>query len=125
MIIFKRKKFRSEFENLDTRLIHIAFSLSAVMEYEFGKDLVITSVFRSETNSTHKHYRAFDFRISQKFSTHFNEEEINFMKAYCSHYLYGGNKPTLYVHQNRLGGGKHGHVQVNSSDTLILTKGRE
>lgn len=122
MIIFKRKKFRIEFESLDIRLIHIAFALAGLVKYEFGKDLTITSVKRNDPNSTHGHQRALDFRISQRMGKYFTDEEVEVMKVFCSYYKYGHNRPTLYVHKNRLAGGYHGHLQVNSADTLILSK---
>ena len=124
MIKFKRKKFRSEFEDLDVRLIHIAFALAGVVEYEFGKDLVITSVKRTDTNSTHGHRRALDFRVSTAMGKYFTDEEVEFMKVFCSYYRYGNSRPTLYVHENRMGQGNHGHLQTNSADTLILSKHR-
>lgn len=122
MIKFKRKKFRLQFEDLDVRLIHIAFALAGVVEYEFGKDLIITSVKRTDQNSTHGHKRALDFRISQRMGRYFTEEEVDFMKVFCSYYKYGNARPTLYVHENRRAVGLHGHLQCNSADTLILSK---
>ena len=122
MIKFKRKKFRLEFEDLDVRLIHIAFALAGVIEYEFGKDLIITSVKRNDPNSTHGHRRALDFRISQRMGRYFTEEEVNFIKVFCGYYKYGNSRPTLYVHDNRRSAGIHGHLQCNSADTLILSK---
>ena len=122
MIVFKLKKFRAEFEDLDIRLVHIAFALACAVEYEFNKDLVITSVLRTDPNSTHFYKRALDFRISQGKSEHFTEEEVDYMKVFCSYYMYGNSKPTLYVHDNRGASGIHGHLQVNNADTLILSK---
>ena len=122
MITFKRKKFRSEFEDLDIRLVHIALALTGFVEYEFGKNLIITSVKRTDLNSTHGHRRALDFRISQRFGEYFTEEEVELMRQFCKYYKYGNNRPTLYVHENRGSQGLHGHLQVNSADTLILSK---
>jgi len=122
MIVFKLKKFRAEFEDLDIRLVHIAFALACAVEYEFNKDLVITSVLRTDPNSTHFYKRALDFRISTTFKEHFTEEEVDYMKTFCSYYKYGNSRPTLYVHQNSIGKGIHGHLQTNTADTLILSK---
>ena len=120
MIKFKRKKFRLQFENLRRNLQHIAFDLAGILEYDLGKDLIITSVARTDPNSTHSHRRALDFRISTAMGKHFNDEEVNFMKKWMSDYQYG-NKPTLFVHNNRMGKGIHGHLQVNSKEWILLS----
>ncbi len=121
MIKFKYKKFRAEFEDLDRRLQHIAFDLAGVMEYESGKDIIITSVKRTDQNSTHGHKRALDFRISTAFVEHFTQEEVELMKKWCADYEYGNGKPTLFVHQNKIGKGLHGHLQINNKNWTLLT----
>lgn len=121
MIIFKRKKFRIEFEGLDRRLQHIAFDLAGVMKYETGKDIIITSVKRNDLNSTHGNRRALDFRISTAMGKYFTDDEVAFMEQWCKDYKYGNDKPTLYVHKNRIGKGKHGHLQVSSKNWVILS----
>ena len=121
MIKFSQNKLKAEFENLDVRLIHIACALAGALEYEFSKDLVITSVFRTDLNSTHGHWRAFDARVKPKWGKAiYTDKELEFIKAFCSHYLYGNDKKTLFIHD--AGSGLHLHVQVPSGDTIILTK---
>lgn len=122
MIKFKRKKFRIEFENLKRNLQHIAFDLAGILEYEMGKDLIITSVKRNDLSSTHGHRRALDFRISTALGRYFNDEEVEFMKKWCNDYKYGSGKPTLYVHANRMGKGIHGHLQTSSKNWVLLSE---
>ena len=89
MIKFAQSKLRIQYESVDIRLAHIMFALAGAMEYFFNKDIIITSVYRNEKNSVHKYYRGIDFRISNWKGKHFNEEEVDFMKVFCSYYKYG------------------------------------
>ena len=120
MIKFKRKKLRLEFEDLRRSLQHIAFDLAGILEYELEKDLIVTSIKRTDQNSTHGHKRALDFRVSTAMGKYFTDEEVEFMKKWCNDYKYGSGKPTLYVHDNRMGAGKHGHLQVPSVHQIML-----
>ena len=90
---------------------------------EMDKDLIVTSVYRGENKlSTHKYYRAFDFRVQPSGGESiYTPEEIEKIKRFCEHFIYSSNPKkykfkTLRVH----GPVMHGHVQCNAEGVTEL-----
>lgn len=123
MIKFKHNELEEQFEVLDDRLQVIGYALSGYIAQEMGKDLIITSVYRGDNKfSTHKYYRAFDFRVEPAGGDAiYTPEEIEKIKRFCAHFIYSSNPKkykfkTLKVH----GPVKHGHCQVNGEGVTEL-----
>ena len=51
-----------EFENLDPRAQQVARMMDAFSRLCFGREIMITSIFRPDKNSKHSKYEAFDIR---------------------------------------------------------------
>ena len=122
MIKFKPGVSSDEFDKLDVRLQHIIFALAGFIAFHFKKKLFITSIYRDRTGSTHKHYRAIDFRIEPSGgSSIYTDEELTSIKKFCRHYKYDELRPripTLRVHGPVL----HGHLQVNGKNKTVVKK---
>jgi hypothetical protein len=101
----------------------IGYALSGYIAQEMDKDLIVTSVYRGENKlSTHKYYRAFDFRVQPSGGESiYTPEEIEKIKRFCEHFIYSSNPKkykfkTLRVH----GPVMHGHVQCNAEGVTEL-----
>ncbi|MFQ6609323.1 MAG: hypothetical protein ACE5D7_00845 [Fidelibacterota bacterium] len=116
MIIFKTGDLEPQFDLLDERLRHIVFALAGFVDHEFGKDFIITSLYRDDAKSVHHWWRGCDFRIHQAGKDpYYSDEEISKIKRFCSRYEYNKDRygiNTLKVH----GTPPHGHLQINDLD---------
>ena len=116
MILFKTEQLKTQFEQLDDRLIHIAYALSGFCKQTMGKDFTVTSCFRDEINSTHKYWRAIDIRVKQGSNDSlFDFQELKNIEKFLDHFIYDENRPLLksyLIHANRNDGGLHLHLQV-------------
>jgi hypothetical protein len=92
----------------------MVYALAGFIEHHFGKDLILTSVFRDQAHSVHKYWRGVDFRICPKGGEPiYTKKEIESIKAFCNHFNYGKARlKSLKVHD--AGTGLHGHLQVNA-----------
>ncbi|GEM_PF-1923440 len=115
MILFKHDTLTAQFDELDGRLRHVVFALAGFIQHAFGKDLVITSIYRDQVGSTHRYLRAVDFRVQPLGQPAiYTDEEIEQIKKFCATYVYDRKRPglnTLRVHD--AGTGLHGHLQIN------------
>lgn len=130
--MLKFKKFtdkvalEEEWEMLDKRLQAICLALAGFVSHRFSKDLVITSIYRGDNKlSTHKYWRAFDFRIHQSGAKdpHFTKEEQEQIKNFMRLFRYSDDLSrrkysTLKIH----GKTRHGHVQVSPSSYTRIFK---
>ena len=121
---FKTLKIEKEFPKLDTRLQVIAYALDGYCIGNFGKEIFVTSVFRTNS-ATHARYCAFDMRIITSdgyiyFQEHEVEEIERFFKV-VKYDLKRPKKPTFHPHPNRNNDGLHGHIQVypGANKTII------
>ena len=122
MLKFKYDTLEEEFDALEERLQCIVYSLSGYIDYQFKKDLIITSIYRDQKGSVHKYWRGVDFRITPKGGESvYSDEEIDMIKKYMNRFMYSDIKQhinTLRVHD--AGSGLHGHIQVNNDDHTLI-----
>ena len=136
MLKFKGNSTRlqEEFEKLDRRLLAIVFAVAGYVAYRFGKDLIITSVYRrGNKSSTHYWYRGVDFRIRQKGQEfHLTDEEVEKIERFCTRFRYSSDPKRKRFNTLRVKGkgGKayhgtapHGHLQVNPFSITEIFKG--
>jgi hypothetical protein len=123
MIRFKEDKLEVEFEQVDSRLQVIAYSLAGFIAHKFDKDFIITSIYRSGNDfSVHAYWRGLDFRVQQAGKkSYFTKEEQDSIVDYCEQFLYDTRREkrrfkTLKIHGSVL----HGHLQVNALDSTKI-----
>ena len=128
LISFKYPELEAEFGRLDYRLQIQAYALAGFMFHKFGKGLVIVSIYRDgEITSVHYWLCGLDFRITpDKGKPIYTDEEIKAMRDFTKHFVYDPSRPrkkALFIHPNRSGEGKHGHLQVFPNvDTTRIKK---
>jgi hypothetical protein len=124
MIEFKENSLKDEFDDpkLDTRVRAIVLALAGFVKYEFGKDITITSVWRTKTTDSgvHEAWRAVDVR-----SIYFTDSEINEILLFLNNFFYGKSVSgedlqTAICHD--VGQGQHLHIQVSNSNFTLLSK---
>ena len=122
MIKFKHPQtFVPQFEQLDSRLKHIIYGLSGFVAQEFSKDIIVTSVYRDQEGSTHKHWRAIDLRVKQTGEAIYTFEELKRIEKFLDNYIYDPSRPlkkTYLIHgdNNQL----HLHLQVVGGNKTLL-----
>ena len=123
-IDFKDDDCKKEFndDRLDCRIRTIIFALAGFVEFTFGKDITITSVWRPHTTDSgvHEAWRAVDVR-----SIYFTDDEIKAILAFLNSFFYGKSSAgqdlqTAICHD--VGQGIHIHAQVSSSNFTLLSK---
>jgi len=121
MIVFKSPNLKDEFPKLDDRLKAIVLGLSAHLDFNFGKDLILTSIYRDQRSSVHKYWRGVDFRIEpQGQESIYTQDERDSIVQFCNGFSYDPNRPhikTLKMHD--AGSGFHGHLQVSNRTIAI------
>ena len=119
-IKFKTPELEKQFEAVDDRLMILVYFIAAFVEHRFGKDLVITCVYR-EDGGVHNYWRGIDARTSN-----LTKEEGDEVAEYVNrHFIYGKpNKYCLFDERNRVSSGwsgEHFHLQVSPFDTMTIT----
>jgi len=66
MILFKYPEKAREFASLDIRVVRIVQIIEAIYWWKWMEPIVITEVFRNDTQSPHKYWRAVDIAIPAK-----------------------------------------------------------
>lgn len=108
---FKTENLFIEFQQVDKRLIHITLILAHFVKYRFGKNLVITSVYRKDNpNSVHYHHRGVDAR-SWIFTHTELEEMSNFINT---NFPYNKGNFKTFLHHKTKTGVFHIHLQVKA-----------
>jgi hypothetical protein len=128
LILYKMDNLKSEFAdtNLDYRLRVIVYALAGFVYHNFGKNITITEILRTQEMqdlyykddpiykqskwlSTHQYWRAIDLSLK-----YFTDSEIEEIAKFLSHFQYGSiGKSTAIIHD--IGLGKHLHIQVSSN----------
>ncbi|MEE9573224.1 MAG: hypothetical protein V3W20_09265 [Candidatus Neomarinimicrobiota bacterium] len=125
---FKYPHLATEFDLLDKRCQVVGYAIDGYCRDIFGIEITVTSVYR-EDSPTHGAYCAFDMRIEpDEGEPLFTDAQLIDLKNFTSRIKYDLNrpeKPTLYIHPNKSGKGKHGHCQVwPGSKQTVLTNER-
>lgn len=133
LIIYKHDNLKAEFADprLDTRLRVIIYALAGFVYFNFGKNLTLTEIFRTQEMqdlyykddplykqkpflSVHQIWRAADISI-----IYFTEPEIADMAKFLAHFEYGKiDYNTAKFHD--IGLGKHLHIQVNNLGKTVI-----
>lgn len=122
---FKYSELADQFKKLDKRLQVIGYAIDGYCRHNFGIEITVTSVYR-ENSATHGKWCAFDMRIEPDDGVPiFTDAQIIELKIFTSTIKYDlkrPTKPTLYIHTNRSGKGKHCHIQVwpGSNQTILV-----
>jgi len=107
MVYFKYGTAREEYQKLGGKIRNILDVIDALMQALYGKDTIITSVYREDKKSPHHYYRAAD--VSTKGLEHEKclhiKSLINLIFPYDKEYY----QTVLY---HNVGMGWHFHVQV-------------
>jgi len=119
IIQFKEHILSSQFDSLllDSRLKFIIYALAGFIANEFGKPLVITSIFRPGDKGVHGYWRGIDIR-----TYYYLAEEITEILEFINKtlpYGYGAYKTALY---HNTGQGDHIHIQVSRNDHTKIIK---
>ena len=135
MIRFKYPELKTQFMELRGETEIITLTLAGYIEFQFNKDLFITSIFRPG-EPLHGDWRAVDFRIQQGIfnlvqpDPVFSPHELKNIEAYLGiRFIYDPSRPekkVLVIHENRINGqrggptdGIHGHIQSYPGLTRI------
>lgn len=122
---FKYSELAAQFKSLDKRAQVIGYAIDGYCRHNFGIEITVTSVYR-EDSPTHGKYCAFDMRIEpDEGEPIFTDVQLIELKQFTKTIKYDLNrptKPTLYIHPNRSGKGKHGHLQTwpGSNQTILI-----
>ena len=122
---FKYLNLAFEYSLLDKRLQVIGYATDGYCRSNFGIEITVTSVYRKKS-PTHSRYCAFDIRIKPDDGLPiFTDEQLIELKKFCKTIKYDTNrpsKPTLFIHPNKSGKGKHAHIQVypGSNKTVLF-----
>ena len=135
-IKFKTRRIREEWQELHTKnfmLVSVVMAIAVFCRLEFGKSLVMTSIYRTAKEqkalavrggqgssglSTHCFWRAVDFR-----SWIFTKEEIEQIIEFInSSYIYDPERPDLKVVFYHNDSPKHFHIQIHKNTILAETK---
>lgn len=128
LFLFKTDDLKNQFsdEKLDMRLRVILYALAGFVYHNFGKNITITEVFRTQEMqneyykndpvyqqkpffSTHQYWRAVDVSI-----IYFTDSEISQMANFLNHFEYG--KPEIQTAKfHDIGLGRHLHLQVSAN----------
>jgi len=128
MLRFKKEQLRKQFDSkLDVRLKILVHALASFIQHRFGKDLIVTSVYRGDDKlSVHYYWRGIDFRIIPEGGKPvYSRQEIMAINAFCKRFEYSSDPKkrkyaTLKVHD--AGSGLHGHLQVNGTSVTRIIK---
>lgn len=121
---FKYPQLETEFVLLDKRCQVVGYAIDGYCRHNFGIEIMVTSVYR-ENSPTHSRYCAFDMRIKpDKGEQIFTDAQLIELKLFSKTIKYDmkrPTKPTLYIHSNRSGKGKHIHIQTypGSKQTIL------
>ena len=122
---FKDPLLANQFKFLDERCQVVGYAIDGYCRSNFGVEITVTSVYR-EDSPTHGKYCAFDMRIEpDEGEPLFTDAQLISLKNFTNTIKYDlkrPEKPTLYIHPNTSGKGKHGHVQVwpGSNKTILM-----
>lgn len=124
---FKYPELADQFKLLDKRAQVIGYAIDGFCRGNFGIEIMVTSVYR-ENSPTHSKYCAFDTRVEpDEGESVFTDIQLIELKQFSETIKYDLNrptKPTIYIHPNRSGKGKHIHCQVYpGSNKTVLVKG--
>lgn len=115
---FKREHMKTEFWKTHTKLQYIIFDVALFVKYNFGKEIVVTSVYRPYNDkkwSVHNVWRGIDVR-----TRNLKLEEILAVVQYINEkYSYDPRRKFLKaaIHHN-VGRGDHLHFQVHSNTKI-------
>jgi len=113
MLKFKTDELEQEFQRIDNRLKVLLYSIAGFISYKFGKDFIITCLFRDTPGSVHKYWRGAD-GATGNLTKDEGDEIVKFINPTC---IYGkGDKLTIFDERQRTSPGwtgPHFHVQVN------------
>ena len=122
---FKYSNLALEYSLLDKRLQVIGYAIDGYCRHNFGIEITVTSVYR-EDSPTHSRYCALDVRVKpDEGEALFTDAQIIELKQFSEIIVYDTDrptKPTIYVHPNKSGKGKHIHIQVfpGKSETILV-----
>lgn len=119
-IQFKSERLQQEWSSpeLDVRLRAIILALAEHIDRNYGKPLVITSIFRSDTEqkniygadtekvSPHQYWRAIDIR-----TWIYEQDEVTGILAFLNKWWPRGDRYPLAIYHD-VGRGAHIHIQV-------------
>lgn len=112
---FKYPTLATEFTLLDKRAQVVAYAIDGYCRHNFGIEITVTSVYRPES-PTHSRYCALDVRVKpDEGKSLFTDAQIIELKQFSGTIKYDTSrptKPTLFIHPNKSGKGKHAHIQV-------------
>lgn len=125
---FKYPELETEFVLLDKRLQVVGYAIDGYCRHNFGIEIMVVSVYR-KYSETHGKWCAFDMRIEPDGGVPvFTDTQLIELKNFTSTIKYDlkrPTKPTLYIHANRSGKGKHIHCQVwPGSEQTVLSNVR-
>ena len=120
---FKYPTLATEFTLLDKRAQVVAYAIDGYCRHNFGIEITVTSVYRPES-PTHSRYCALDVRVEpDEGEAIFTDAQVIKIKLFGSQFIYDRErptKPTIYIHPNKSGKGKHIHVQVYPGAKLTI-----
>ena len=112
LLLFKEPDMQDEFKRLDPKLSALTHWAAAFTGLEYGRPLIVTSVYRKGT-SVHNYYRGIDFRV-RSFPGGYGQALSDFLNLHTTYdpdrparlcAIYGANDP----HGNHW---DHIHLQV-------------
>jgi hypothetical protein len=123
MILFKSDTEKAQFSDnrLDNRLRIILFALSGYVRFNFGKDIVITSIYREGDTGVHGYWRGIDIRTRHAGIDYFTDEEISKITDYLKNFEYGDNIHNTSLYHD-VGQGIHFHIQVSNNNYTKIIK---
>ena len=126
---FKFPYLETEFVLLVKRAQVVAYAIDGYCRSNFGIELTVTSIYRPES-PTHSRYCALDARVEpDEGKPLFTDAQLIELKIFTKTIIYDEDrptKPTVYIHANKSGKGKHIHCQVYpGKNKTILTGNRE
>ena len=122
---FKYPTLATEFTLLDKRAQVVVYAIDGYCRHNFGVEITVTSVYRPES-PTHSRYCALDVRVEpDEGEAIFTDAQIIELKQFSEKIVYDTDrptKPTIYVHPNKSGKGKHIHIQSfpGKSETILM-----
>jgi hypothetical protein len=131
IIQFKTDIIKPEFDTIDDRLRIMIYSLAGYVSYNFGKQIIITELLRTQTTQDSYYANNPDYQNKKWFSVHqfsrgcdvslqyFTPSEINDIELFGNlHFVYNNTLKAFLIHD--IGLGPHLHLQVPPSETMIV-----
>ena len=123
---FKYPELAEQFKLLNKRAQVVGYAIDGYCRCNFSIEIVVTSVYR-EDSPTHSLYCAFDTRVEPDVGEPiFTDAQLIELKQFTSTIKYDTDrptKPTIYIHANKSGKGKHIHCQVYPGKNETILKG--